>query len=92
MPLYEYSCTHCGSFEIIQRFSDEPLTQCPKCEGAVQKLVTAPAIRFKGSGWYVNDYARRSNAGGADSSKKAESTPNTTTSQDSSASGSSPTK
>jgi putative FmdB family regulatory protein len=92
VPLYEYSCTHCGRFETIRRFSDEPLTQCPKCQGAVQKMLTAPAIRFKGSGWYVNDYARQPRDKSSDAPKKADSTPNKTTSQDSSASGSSPTK
>ncbi len=59
MPLYEYQCEACAHrFEQIQRFSDPPLTTCPECEGAVRKLLSSPAIQFKGTGWYVTDYAR----------------------------------
>ena len=58
MPLYEYKCDQCGQvFEVIQRFSDEPLKTHESCGGAVQRLLSAPALQFKGSGWYVNDYA-----------------------------------
>lgn len=66
MPLYEYRCGHCGSFDVIQKFSDAPLAACPTCAGEVQKQVSAPAIQFKGSGWYITDYARKSSgtAGG----------------------------
>ena len=60
MPLYEYECEACGHrFERIQKFSDPPLEHCPKCGGAVHKLQSAPAIQFKGSGWYITDYARK---------------------------------
>src|SRR5262245_29221599 len=60
MPLYEYECEACGHrFEIIQKFSDPPLERCPKCGGAVHKLQSAPAFQFKGSGWYITDYARK---------------------------------
>ncbi len=60
MPLYEYECTACGHrFETIQKFSDPPLETCPKCGGTVRKLQSAPAFQFKGSGWYVTDYARK---------------------------------
>ena len=59
MPLYEYQCEACAyRFEQIQRFSDPPLTTCPECEGTVRKLLSSPAIQFKGTGWYVTDYAR----------------------------------
>lgn len=59
MPLYEYLCSSCGHrFERIQKFSDAPLTECPSCGGRVEKQVSSPAIQFKGSGWYINDYAR----------------------------------
>jgi putative FmdB family regulatory protein len=59
MPLYEYECTQCGKrTEMLQRFDDEPLSACPACGGPVRKLVSAPAVQFKGSGWYVTDYAR----------------------------------
>ena len=58
LPLYEYRCTSCGySFEKIQSFKAEPETVCPKCQGALIRPVTAPALRFEGAGWYVNDYA-----------------------------------
>jgi putative FmdB family regulatory protein len=72
VPLYEYECPKDGVFEQMQKFSDPPLTVCPKCGSPVEKLLSAPAIQFKGSGWYVTDYARkgRSDAG---ESKKAES-------------------
>src|SRR5688572_23359194 len=61
MPLYEYECEVCGHrFEVIQqRFSDPPIDRCPKCGGAVRKLQSAPAIQFKGTGWYITDYARK---------------------------------
>src|SRR5215469_6834192 len=60
MPLYEYKCAACGHrFEIIQKFSDPPADTCPECGGAVEKLQSAPAFQFKGSGWYVTDYARK---------------------------------
>ena len=62
MPLYEYQCDACGAkFELIRKFSDSPLDVCPKCgKGPVQKLVSSPAFQFKGSGWYITDYARKS--------------------------------
>src|SRR5688572_19112292 len=59
MPLYEYKCNECGQvFEVIQRFSDNPLTQHEGCGGAVQRLLSAPALQFKGSGWYITDYSK----------------------------------
>lgn len=67
MPLYEYRCTACGySFEKIQSFSAKPETECPKCHGALIRPVTAPALRFEGAGWYVNDYAGKGAAKAAD--------------------------
>ncbi len=62
MPLYEYHCSACGHrFERIVKFSDAPLTTCPKCgKEALDQLISAPAVQFKGSGWYVTDYARKS--------------------------------
>lgn len=58
MPLYEYECTQCGErVEIIQKISDPPYTHCPKCGGAMRKLISSPAIQFKGSGFYKTDYA-----------------------------------
>jgi putative FmdB family regulatory protein len=73
MPLYEFQCDECGHrFEIIQlKFSDPPPAACPKCGGTVQKLVSSPAFQFKGSGWYVTDYAKKSD--GKSSSDASES-------------------
>jgi putative FmdB family regulatory protein len=60
MPLYEYRCDNCGEqFEVRQKFSDEPLTAHEKCgSGPVHRLISAPSFQFKGSGWYVTDYAK----------------------------------
>ena len=63
MPLYEYRCPRCGTFEQVKKFSDPPLTACPTCGRAVEKLLSAPAIQFKGTGWYVTDYARKPEGG-----------------------------
>jgi len=62
MPLYEYECDACGQrFEKIRKFSDPPLEVCAKCgKGPVHKLLSSPAIQFKGSGWYITDYAKKS--------------------------------
>ena len=60
MPLYEYQCTKCKHrFEKIQKFSDPEVKKCPECGGKVEKLLSAPAVQFKGSGWYVTDYANK---------------------------------
>jgi putative FmdB family regulatory protein len=65
MPIYEYICEQCAEeTEAIQRLSDPPLTECPKCGGRLRKKVSAPAFQFKGSGWYVTDYARKGESGG----------------------------
>ena len=72
MPLYEYQCTKCGHrFEKIQKFSDPLIKKCPDCGGKVEQLISAPAVQFKGSGWYVTDYAKKS--GGAAASSDGES-------------------
>lgn len=61
MPLYEYQCVRCRvRIEKIQKFSDPPLTACQKCGGKLERLLSSPAIQFKGGGWYVTDYARKS--------------------------------
>jgi putative FmdB family regulatory protein len=60
MPLYEYLCEKCQHlFEVIQRFSDSPIEVCPRCGGKVNKVLSSPAIHFKGTGWYITDYARK---------------------------------
>jgi putative FmdB family regulatory protein len=65
MPLYEYQCEACGHrFEKIQKFSDPLVDTCPVCSGAVRKLMSSPAIQFKGSGFYITDYPKKDQAGG----------------------------
>lgn len=58
MPLYEYECKECGRrTEKIQKFSDAPLTECPHCGGPMERTLTAPAVQFKGGGWYKDLYS-----------------------------------
>ena len=65
MPLYEYECKKCGHrFEKIQKFSDRMVKKCPECGGQVEQMISAPAVQFKGSGWYVTDYAKKSSSPG----------------------------
>ena len=59
MPLYEYECENGHRFEKIQKFSDPPIETCPTCGKPVHKLMSSPAIQFKGSGWYITDYAKK---------------------------------
>ena len=84
MPLYEYQCKKCHSLtERIQKFSDPPLAICPHCGGELEQVLSAPAVQFKGSGWYVTDYAKKGPSSGASSgnsstpSPSAESKPET---------------
>jgi putative FmdB family regulatory protein len=92
MPLYEYECDSCGHrFEVIQKFSDAPIDTCPKCGKSVHKLISSPAIQFKGSGWYITDYAKKDStsatkAGQAkEGSTSGESTPASSGSSESAA-------
>ncbi len=74
MPLYEYECQTDGSrFEVIQKFSDPPVETCPNCGGPVRKLISSPAIQFKGTGWYITDYAKKSSTEAGKESKSASS-------------------
>jgi putative FmdB family regulatory protein len=69
VPIYEYLCQKCGhKFEKIQKFSDRLIKKCPECGGPVEQTITAPAVQFKGTGWYVTDYA---NKDGRDKSSSA---------------------
>ncbi len=73
MPLYEYRCKACGAvFEVMQKFSDEPLKTHAECGGKVERLVSPPALQFKGTGWYVTDYAK---GNGSPSSAKPKKEP-----------------
>ena len=74
MPLYEYQCDQCAHrFEVIQKFSDAPIDVCPKCGGPVKKLLSSPAIQFKGTGWYITDYARSGKTDSGSASAPSES-------------------
>jgi putative FmdB family regulatory protein len=98
MPLYEYKCHTCGkTFEVIQKFSDEPLKHHEECGGEVERLISTSALQFKGSGWYVNDYGRGGklppgsngkpeSATGAKSDGKSESKPSESKASESKAS------
>ena len=99
MPLYEYQCAACGErFEVIQKFSDPPVDVCAKCgKGPVNRLLSSPAIQFKGSGWYITDYAQKGKSGGAaegkaDAKKDSSSEAKSESKSDSGSSGSDATK
>jgi putative FmdB family regulatory protein len=69
MPLYEYECKKCGHrFEKIQLYSAKMVKKCPECGGQVEQMISAPAVQFKGSGWYVTDYAKKSSSPGSSGS------------------------
>ena len=74
MPLYEFLCKTCGHrFEKIQKFSDPPPTECPACgEDEIEQVIHAPAVQFKGSGWYVTDYAKKGSSSQSASASKSE--------------------
>ena len=85
MPLYEYQCKKCGHrFEKIQKFSDKPVKKCPDCGGPVEQVISAPAVQFKGSGWYVTDYAKKSSTAVSSSSSNGDSTSKAESKSDSS--------
>ena len=68
MPNYEYLCNKCGHrFEQIRKFSDKQLRKCPECGGLIEQVISAPAVQFKGSGWYVTDYPKKGAGSGASS-------------------------
>jgi len=86
MPNYEYLCKKCGHrFEQIRKFSDKPLRKCPECGGAIEQVISAPAVQFKGSGWYVNDYAKKGAAPAPSSSASLNSSSSSSSEGDSAA-------
>ena len=96
MPNYEYLCQKCGHrFEKIQKFSDPMLKKCPECGGKIEQIISAPAVQFKGSGWYVTDYAKKSSSqsssdgSGKDSKKEDKSKSESSSKEGSSKEGSS---
>src|SRR5258708_13405378 len=84
MPNYEYLCKNCGHrFEQIRKFSDKPLRKCPECGGVIDQVISAPAVQFKGSGWYVTDYAKKGAGSAGASSSSSESDGGTKEAKDS---------
>jgi putative FmdB family regulatory protein len=74
MPLYEYKCTQCKRHtEKIQKFSDPEITACPHCGGLLERVISAPAISFKGGGWYADGYGNAKPASSSDSKSDAPS-------------------
>jgi putative FmdB family regulatory protein len=100
MPLYEYECKKCGHrFEKIQLYSDKMVKKCPECGGQVEQMISAPAVQFKGSGWYVTDYPKKSSSPGSSGSgesgskdKKDDKPKSDSASKDTSSKDSSPSK
>ena len=82
MPIYEYECLeNRHRFEVIQKFDDPPVAHCTVCGAAVQKLLSSSAIQFKGTGWYITDYARKGNAASEASAEKQTSEKTATASE-----------
>jgi putative FmdB family regulatory protein len=97
MPLYEYECSACGKrFELIRKFSDPPLEVCSICgRGPIQRLQSSPAIQFKGSGWYITDYAQKGKSGKSETStadKSADGKSDTTAKSEAAAKSDAPAK
>src|SRR5690349_10359155 len=94
MPIYAYECRKCKAHtEAFQKVSDKPLTKCPKCGGRLEKRISAPAIQFKGSGWYVTDYAGKATKGeSSESEAKTDKTEKTDTTEKKATKESSPAK
>jgi putative FmdB family regulatory protein len=79
MPTYEYACRQCGEhLEVVQSFKDDPLTECPGCQGQLRKVYSAAGLIFKGSGWHVKDYASSSKSSAGASSTKTEGSSSST--------------
>jgi putative FmdB family regulatory protein len=84
MPNYEYLCKKCGHrFEQIRKFSDKQLRKCPECGGVIEQVISAPAVQFKGSGWYVTDYAKKGAGSAGSSSPSSEGDSGTKEAKDS---------
>lgn len=79
MPIYEYQCQKCGTFETTQKITDKPLAKCPTCKGKVRKLISNTSFQLKGTGWYVTDYARKGKTDETKSDGSAKSSPTTET-------------
>jgi putative FmdB family regulatory protein len=84
MPIYEYRCDQCGTFEVTQRITEEPLKKCPTCNADVNRIISATSFVLKGSGWYATDYARK---GKSEPSTDSSATPSSASSDGDSSSG-----
>jgi putative FmdB family regulatory protein len=73
MPIYEYQCQKCGTFEVTQRITEKSLSKCPTCKNKVKKLISNTSFQLKGTGWYVTDYARKGQNGDVKDDKAAKS-------------------
>lgn len=73
MPIYEYRCSKCGEFEVMQKITDKPLAKCPTCKSKVSKLMSNTSFQLKGTGWYITDYARGDKGGGKEAKESAKS-------------------
>jgi putative FmdB family regulatory protein len=80
MPIYEYQCQKCGTFETTQKITDKPLAKCPTCKGKVRKLISNTSFQLKGTGWYITDYARK---GKTEGKSEINDTPSTETKSES---------
>src|SRR3981081_1673091 len=84
MPNYEYLCKNCGHrFEQIRKFSDKQLRKCPECGGVIEQVISAPAVQFKGSGWYVTHYGKKASGSAGSSSSSSEGDSGTKEAKDS---------
>jgi putative FmdB family regulatory protein len=92
MPIYEYDCQKCGTFETTQKITEKPLSKCPTCRGKVKKLISNTSFQLKGTGWYVTDYARKGKSNGDGNGSKSSSTESKSESKGDSKSESSPSK
>jgi putative FmdB family regulatory protein len=92
MPIYEYDCQKCGTFETTQKITEKPLNKCPTCKGKVKKLISNTSFQLKGTGWYVTDYARKGKSNGDGNGSKSSSTESKSESKGDSKSESSPSK
>jgi putative FmdB family regulatory protein len=73
MPIYEYQCQKCGTFEVTQRITEKALGKCPTCKGKVKKLISNTSFQLKGTGWYITDYARKGQNGDSKGEKTSKS-------------------
>lgn len=81
MPIYEYQCQKCGTFETTQKITEKPLSKCPTCKGKVRKLISNTSFQLKGTGWYITDYARKGKSDSKESNGSKSSSESKSTSE-----------